>query len=204
MTNDVWKCAIDGCTKGKGKSRRGAVCEMHYQRMHRHGSYDKPVKRMPKLGEHPKWTGEAASYNAAHQRMRAKFGSASGWKCECGEPAAHWAYDHLDPNERQSDYGPYSVNPDHYHPMCVVCHKAFDLTHLPANAPWHKRRSAHCGRGHALHGSNLIPSSLAKGQRHCLTCNRTWSHCRKRGLPFDTAIADSYYAEIMKNDVHAA
>jgi hypothetical protein len=69
-------------------------------------------------------------------RVRATKGSASQHTCPCGAPAAHWAYDHQDPDQRIGQAGkrgeglPYSLNPDHYQPRCVPCHKAADLARL--------------------------------------------------------------------------
>lgn len=81
---------------------------------------------------HHSWTGDEVGYAGAHFRVKALWGFASTHTCRhCLGPAAHWAYDHLDPNERvDPDEGPYSPNPDHYLPLCVRCHKAFDLGYL--------------------------------------------------------------------------
>lgn len=45
----------------------------------------------------------------------------------CGQPASQWSYDHADPDERTSELGSYSADPDHYRPLCVPCHKTSDL-----------------------------------------------------------------------------
>ena len=77
-------------------------------------------------------------YPAAHDRVRQGRGSASGHACvDCAGPAAHWSYDHRDPDELLDDgvkYGgvKYSANVDHYEPRCVPCHKRFDLRWLAA------------------------------------------------------------------------
>lgn len=78
---------------------------------------------------------ETAEYSAAHERVRVAKGSASTYPCvDCGGPAAHWSYDHADPDERTSGRvkgnPPYSLDPDHYDPRCVACHKVFDLDYL--------------------------------------------------------------------------
>ena len=78
---------------------------------------------------------DSVRYTSAHDRVRRKYGKSSDHACvECGGPASHWAYDHNDPDELLADgYSanpiPYSLKPDHYRPMCVPCHKAFDLSH---------------------------------------------------------------------------
>ena len=77
-----------------------------------------------------------AEYTAAHDRVYRAKGRASTHTCvDCGRPASQWSYDHTDPDERVSatvkGNPPYSLNPDHYQPRCVPCHKAFDLSPRP-------------------------------------------------------------------------
>ena len=80
---------------------------------------------------HYGWAGEEASYGTVHGRLREYRGPARLLQCEtCDSPARQWAYDHLDPNEKQSDRGPYSADLSHYRALCVPCHKAFDLARL--------------------------------------------------------------------------
>lgn len=68
------------------------------------------------------------TYNAAHKRVYRLHGPARARACvQCGQPAAHWAYDNLDPNERTAREGRYSPDPEHYQPMCQPCHQHFDL-----------------------------------------------------------------------------
>ena len=79
-----------------------------------------------------------AGYDAAHGRVLRDRGPAKAFMCvDCGEPAAHWSYDHGDPNElvvpplaNRGGYK-YSLNSEMYSPRCVPCHKAFDLARLP-------------------------------------------------------------------------
>ena len=40
--------------------------------------------------------------------------------------------------------------------------------------------TTHCPRGHALEAGNLVPSSLKKGRRQCLTCSRQQAADRRR------------------------
>jgi len=114
-------CAVDGCEKG-GRRKRD-LCEMHYRRLRLHGD---PGLVLLKMG-----TGDEVTNTAAHERVRRARGRAAEHACQhCGGPAEHWAYDHADPDERQSARGPYSPNPDHYISLCVACHKRFDLDFL--------------------------------------------------------------------------
>ena len=69
-----------------------------------------------------------ATYNSAHTRVAKARGKAKFWPCvDCGAAAAHWAYDHSDPDELvQETYVngvlmgrvAYSVKPEHYSPKC--------------------------------------------------------------------------------------
>lgn len=69
-----------------------------------------------------------ASYDAAHERVRAVRGRAREHGCErCGAPAAQWAYRRLDAAERHdTGPGPWSPDPYDYMPLCVPCHKRYD------------------------------------------------------------------------------
>lgn len=73
------------------------------------------------------------TYSGAHERVRHARGSASEHLCiSCNERAHHWSYRHDDPNELldetlTSKPVAYSVDPSHYDPRCVPCHKRFDL-----------------------------------------------------------------------------
>jgi hypothetical protein len=108
------------------------LCSRHYQRLKTHG--DTQVVLPPPSGEaNRNWKGNNCGYGAAHDRVRRARGLASTYPCSnCRAPAKHWAYDHGDPNELVSPLGPYSAQVQHYLPMCVPCHKAFDLRHLQA------------------------------------------------------------------------
>lgn len=77
----------------------------------------------------------APGYNASHQRVYRDRGPAKMHACVCGAPARHWAYDHTDPSELTSAYGPYSADPARYIPLCVPCHKRMDLAHLAGANP---------------------------------------------------------------------
>lgn len=79
-----------------------------------------------------------ADYTAAHERVRADRGRVQQYPCVgCGSPAAHWSYDHDDPDERHSARErtlgiAFSLDPAHYSPRCVPCHKRFDLDRIDA------------------------------------------------------------------------
>lgn len=75
-------------------------------------------------------------YSGAHERVRSARGAASDHSCiTCGKQALHWSYRHDDPDEMFDEMlanrpMAYSVNPDHYDPRCVPCHKKFDLDRI--------------------------------------------------------------------------
>ncbi|MEV4492713.1 hypothetical protein AB0K04_21670 [Micromonospora coxensis] len=77
---------------------------------------------------------ELLTYDGAHNRVKALKGSASLYLCRCGKQAEQWAYSHADYDERAMIKGrearkPYSINPDHYVPLCRPCHTRFDNAH---------------------------------------------------------------------------
>ena len=59
------------------------------------------------------------------------------------------------------------VNPKHLEP---VTHRENTLRGNTITAAQAAR--THCPQGHELGGENLVPSSLRKGRRDCLTCSR--------------------------------
>lgn len=82
---------------------------------------------------------QTITYAGAHDRVRAVKGPAKNQSCcDCTASAAHWSYDHGDTNEltevvssRGYTYEvPYSVDPTHYNPRCVRCHRIFDRAQL--------------------------------------------------------------------------
>lgn len=83
---------------------------------------------------------ELLTYDGAHNRVKGQRGSASQYLCRCGNQAEQWAYSHADYDERAMIKGrearkPYSLNPEHYVPMCRPCHKRLDNAHraMPGN-----------------------------------------------------------------------
>lgn len=129
------RCSIDGCDRPAAS--RG-WCSMHYWRWRKNGD---PLNVRPnRQGENSNsWRGVDVGYGGAHERVRALHGSPRSHRCvQCGNQAAHWAYDHADPNEmvglNRGVRCAYSADPDHYQAMCVPCHKRFDLEHIAAKA----------------------------------------------------------------------
>jgi hypothetical protein len=106
-------------------------CTKHRTRLVRHGDPLIVLTPAVKLGEaNPTWKGDDVGYGAAHDRVRRALGPARNYTCQCGDNAAHWAYDHADHNEKDDPMGPYSTDLAHYQPMCVSCHKTLDLAHI--------------------------------------------------------------------------
>lgn len=90
------------------------------------------------------WRGDAIEYTGAHYRLVARRGRASEHPCaHCGKPADEWAYDGEDPDERRNTRGrddaPFSLDPDHYMPLCMLCHRRFDLADKPRG--WRRART---------------------------------------------------------------
>lgn len=74
-------------------------------------------------------------YHTVHMRLHAQRGSASQHLCvSCGGRAKHWAYDHADDLELVDERGSYSMDLNRYQPMCVSCHKLFDLEKINEKA----------------------------------------------------------------------
>jgi hypothetical protein len=104
---------------------------MHEARIRRHGDPDVVIpqadRNYPTGPAHHGWV-EDPDYVQWHQRLRMWKGSASAHTCiRCGETAAHWAFTG---QRNGGEVLPYSTNMDDYEPMCVSCHKQFDLDAL--------------------------------------------------------------------------
>lgn len=121
-------CTIENCNEpshGKG------LCAKHWARKSRWGSPEVVNPTSLPGKDNSNWRGNDISYSGAHRRVYRDRGSATNHFCSCGEVAQHWAYDHECPEEL-SEMTPggirhYSGNTERYIPMCVPCHKAFDL-----------------------------------------------------------------------------
>lgn len=122
-------CIVEGCREIDHGPH--GYCAKHRTRQLRHGD---PLICLPRGNpaghEHHSFKGEDIRYGAAHERVRVERGPAKAHDCiDCGKRAAHWSYNHSDPNElRDLELNlPFSADPEHYSPRCVPCHKAFDL-----------------------------------------------------------------------------
>lgn len=127
------ECRIDDCGKPVKES---GLCSMHAGRLRRHGDVHafthQRDRNLRRGADNPNWSGSGVTYGGAHIRVRKLRGKASAHKCaDCGGNASQWSYDHADPAELTSEFGPYSADPDHYVPRCVPCHKAHDLSLIP-------------------------------------------------------------------------
>ena len=121
-------CIVEGC--GMRDAGHHRLCDKHYSRKMRNGD---PLAlrgpNPPRGPENARWTGDEATYECLHQRLKKVRGLSSRYDCiDCGRRAQHWSYDHLDPDEKfQEDKGPFSLDINHYDPRCVRCHKRFDM-----------------------------------------------------------------------------
>jgi len=126
-------CVVGDC---ESPVRSNGLCQKHRKRMDVHGSVDLPDKavaecanpecsrfaegyckrcwervkkhRDPNCVKRAHWTGDAASYNAVHRRLRVDLGRAVSYVCGCGDPAKQWVYE----------------------AMCIPCHKSMDLARI--------------------------------------------------------------------------
>lgn len=118
-------CTVSDCNREH--SARG-YCDTHYQRWRKHGD---PLAVAPRGGDPASrelFTGQLG-YIAAHEAVHRALGKASDQNCaDCPDVAAHWAYDHSDPEEitLSGTGSAYSVNPSFYKPLCPSCHKLYD------------------------------------------------------------------------------
>ena len=111
------RCLVEGCER---KHRSNGYCHFHHTRWLRHGD---PLMALKDMGQ-----GDDIQYRAVHQRIRMQRGPATNYQCvDCGEQAAHWSYDHADPNERiDKNRCAYSIDVDRYQSRCIPCHRLFD------------------------------------------------------------------------------
>lgn len=172
QTVDHGPCSIPGCERRRFFTKD--YCRPHYRSFLNYGD---PLRAVPMKDEnHYAWKGDQAGYAAIHTRLRKYRGRADVHVCvECGAPAKGWAYDRLDPDER-TETGPkggtltFSVNLDHYQPMCDSCHGKLDQGARP--------KPETCPRGHPWEG-NRRPNR--RGSR-CAVCHREDERQRYRNL----------------------
>lgn len=114
----------NGNTNGKG------MCSMHLERERRNGSPYVVTKVHREFGHNK------PDYRLAHRRIEQARGKAADQDCvDCGSPAQGWAYNHSGISEVEgfgsgrgkNTWMTYSYDVDQYEPMCVPCHKKFDL-----------------------------------------------------------------------------
>ena len=135
-------CSLPECDK-HGRLRRN-LCDMHYERLRRHGDpqADRPGQDRG---------GPGIGYTAAHLRCSKLWGPARDYPCvTCGDPADQWAYDHTDPegqtHEQRNRGGDvvtvtYSPWPEFYLPLCLSCHLVFDVNREDSNGRAKERAS---------------------------------------------------------------
>ena len=110
-------CSVDGCERLHWA--RG-FCSAHLQRWRRTGTAGDAEVQAKGVKDN--------AYFTAHARVRRLRGSASTHVCRhCGDGAQDWAYDHGDASATSDSEGRvFSDNADHYLPLCLPCHRAFD------------------------------------------------------------------------------
>lgn len=117
---DKWRCACD-C----GRDRLASAGELN-----REGQSNTCGDRYTHRRRND------SGYGAAHERVKRDRGPIRSQQCiDCEAPARHWSYNHDDPNElfdTELSTNPiaYSLDPKHYSPRCVPCHKRFDLDRI--------------------------------------------------------------------------
>jgi hypothetical protein len=119
-------CSIEGCDR---KHRARGWCQLHHDRWLTSGDplVVHPIGWCPSGALSPQWAGDAVKYNGMHLRLRRLRGRARWLACvDCGGKAAHWSYDHADPDEVTEGGYPYSLKIEHYEPRCRRCHTLFD------------------------------------------------------------------------------
>lgn len=123
-------CIVEGC--GVPAFTIKGECRNHALWRKRNGDY---INR--NHGSlHWKWLEpDELTWSAIHQRVRKTFGKAREYDCvDCGKRAAHWSYNHQDPNERLDEVAGYVIpvgtSIEFYEPRCVPCHKRLDLAKI--------------------------------------------------------------------------
>lgn len=114
-------CKVAGCGK---RTRYKELCQMHYQRMKRHGALTNPFR--------------GVGYAGIHNYLVTTQGKASTLACVgCDGAARDWSYngdctDELVSQERFSIGLLYCLHPEHYAPRCKRCHVTHDEIAPPA------------------------------------------------------------------------
>ena len=124
--NATKACAIAGCTSPH--HARG-WCVKHWNRWKNAGDPNvvrKSGQADRRGSRNPMWRGDEVTYETVHWRMSREDPARNHSCAHCSGPAKQWAYTHDAPNEKQSEVGPYSVDPEFYIPLCISCHVKFD------------------------------------------------------------------------------
>jgi hypothetical protein len=120
-------CAVAGCER---TGNFGGLCQTHRYRMQSNG--DPLVTRKPGSPagpDHP-LRAQEAGYTAVHHRLRRVKGPAAALSCVgCGLGAAEWALSKDATRVRRAPDNDLLVSddPSDYQPMCVKCHRVYDL-----------------------------------------------------------------------------
>lgn len=161
-TTDDWPTCACGC---------GLPCPVYKHTDNRRGKRKgEPATWVAGHNAHGRWWVDIPGYRSLHFRLNAARGHPHEHPCQnCGQQARDWAYDGKDPDEligiSNSSTGttaPYSLNMDHYVPLCRSCHTLLD--------PNHNRDKTHCNDGHEFTPENTYINP--KGSRCCRTCLR--------------------------------
>lgn len=132
-------CREPDCDRPVGESGARGWCAKHYVRWRVQGDpqklgYKRGAERaaqLPSGADHPQWRGDAASYEALHERITHDRGRAAMHRCvQCDSPANEWAYNYTDLNPAIDNKGRlYSFDVSRYNPMCRSCHRRMDRTY---------------------------------------------------------------------------
>ena len=107
-------CSYEPCATRTRSGRE--YCTRHGRNVEKYGQPVRPVSE---------------TYQAVHKRLDRWRGKATNYSCiGCSVKADNWSYDHADEDERVEVRNGrtyvYSINLDHYHPMCFGCHTRLD------------------------------------------------------------------------------
>lgn len=124
-------------------------------------------------------------YTAMHMRVKRLRGPARAYPCAakgCRRKAAQWAYDGMDPmpltERRSGSLYYYSTDPDHYVPMCIPCHRAYDAAPYDCAAA---HPGEQCEETTGKYGRRCKANERARTRRHRQRVPR-----RKRTTPTTT------------------
>lgn len=109
-----------------------------------------------------------SGYGSTHDRLRRSRGTASNSACaHCGDGAEEWALKHDDSERIRGEFRgivmDYSRNLDDYAPLCVECHRDYDLSRRRANASTAYRNSSTGVRGVYRKGNRFVTQVRVDG-----------------------------------------